>query len=532
MRRIPILCLFASGLAFLAFRFYAHSRIVGAGFVDTGLLQYDSYYHLSFAHELARENSWLWFRNPFGSEGDLVNPLASLLRVLRPLWNDHLLLFGFLWGTLFAALGGYAFGRVAEAAARGSEKRTLTLALWAILGGGIGYFFAFDATPMTSLNVGTWWGLTWTANSFAAWELLYHAVFWAGLAAWLRRRHDYSLLAGMALMLLHPFSAAIYTLTIFALGTESFFADRDRFASQRTPLVILGSSMLATTGFYFVLLPKLSPGAAFLLQVYRNTKFSINTPVLLLFVGPSLAVLIATFLLRDRKQISGAKFEGPMAFTAVAALLVSIEAFSFVTGKFLPQPTHWLRVYPIAFFLLAAMGIAVRESAAKNRACQGALLLAFAICLGDSILGTKASVAELVSAARAPALLNNEVAAITDALKQRPASRLIYFRECENTKDFPSFEYTLASLTPHFIGYGHAYFTKDLLKASFDTIICASDKTRKARWLSRMQDAKPDELILVDSALMEKLDEKERPSTNIFVRRPLFGRAGTGAKDN
>ena len=514
--RLPLFCLLLSALAFALFRLYAHSRIAASGLVDAGLLQYDSYYPLSFAQELAREGSWLWFQSPFGS-GDtlpgLAHPLSSLLLLLRPLWMDHLFAFDLAWGTLFAAIGGFFFGRALETIA-GTGRRAFALAAWTILGGGIAFslsrFFPGWFEPHASLY-GFWWGLTWIANFVSSWELLYHALFWAGLAFWLRARLKSAAAAGLALMILHPFSAAIFTLTLSALGAESFLRDRAQFRRERAPLAVLLGAMAVTWAFYNALLPSRSADAAFFLLAYKRNTFTVDPSVVVLYAAPSVLLLLAAWMQRYRSVKSA---PGAAAFAIVAASLLLVDLLGPITERFLPQPAHWLRVYPLAFLVLAAASFHSRPLSPRRHLLRNATFaLGLAFVVGDSILGAEASIRDLSDGPRPPITLRPADFALFESLKKTSAGRLVYVRSCAGPADFPKIEYALSALTPHRVGFGHAYFSREPL---LPTPVCADRDDHLAQARKRIGTLGSGDLLILDDDLNEALGADT--AATVFIR--------------
>src|SRR4051794_13189303 len=299
-----------AALVYVAFRVAIELGIRGHGRHPTGMLEGDSYYPLAFARELHREGSWLLFHNPYGTldqSAGLFDGLALVLRVLQPLWDGHLFVFDVAVGCLASALAGYCVGRLCGLVSRQSAVVTASGLVLLIAGTGVAFLaFALGlADNRADLSTGTWWGVSWVTNQLATWELVYHAVWWAGALAIVTRRERWAWAAGAALAFLHPFSFATYVLFAAAVWVGHRVhghADSPRFARILVPL---GGAAVVVGVVYEIVLPALSKDADFLRQVYRAQAFAIPTAWLLMFVAPAALLFVLLFAFRERGTRSG-----------------------------------------------------------------------------------------------------------------------------------------------------------------------------------------------------------------------------------
>ena len=105
-KKAVALAVFSAGV-YLCLRLAFHAQLQGAGYVDGGLISYDSYYHFAFARELNRTAGSLLFQNPFGTLDQkplLFNLYSSLLSLVPPLSIPTLFIFDCAVGALFIGL--------------------------------------------------------------------------------------------------------------------------------------------------------------------------------------------------------------------------------------------------------------------------------------------------------------------------------------------------------------------------------------------------------------------------------------------
>lgn len=487
-----------SAAGFLACRLFLEFSLRAHGAHTTGMLQYDSFYQFSFARELAREGRWLSFHNPFGTfdaSPGLVNGPATLLRLTQPLWDGRLLAFDLVVGVVATAIAGWFFGRLVGAVARCGRTTAMVLVALAILGGGAG-FVANSVGIAHNLEFDilgtTYWGPTWATTNIATWELIYHAVFWAGLAGLVERRVALPIVAAALLTFLHPFTITALGLTTFAVAAALFRGpteQRPRFAAV-TALLILP---IAAAVIYDRVLPAHSHDAAFFHDVYRNQRFTGAAGARALYVAPVLLVVGAALVVARRGTRRSPPAVGLMAAAAVLAALAASDKFTDA----LPQPMHWARVYPIALALAAASSIIPR----RERAFRAVVAATLLIALLDSGLAYRAMRNDLVGGSPAPpATVDADTQRLLTRLRALPAAEVAYVRDCAPATDFPGVEYVIGAVTQQHIPLGHRFFTPNLdrrdqqflacrhtaesaiaLRREFDYVIFDEDAARRLR---------------------------------------------------
>ena len=456
---------FTALAAYWLFRWYVQQQIVaggdsGAGLRSMGPLQYDTYYLYSFAQELLRENRHIFFANPFGSlDGApfLVNGLASALALLHPLWQgDRLALFDLVVSSLSSLLSGFFFGSWMRGISRQGRWPTFFLTQFVLLGGGFGFAAAaISGVERPALLNATHWGLSWTANAISTWELLFHAIFWWGVWGSCTRRSIPTVLAAIFLFCLHPFSLAIYGAWIgmLAIGELCFRSAEGRRLLAWFSLPCL--ALVAAIYFYHSWLPGRSRDAAYFLSVYQHTPFVIDpTTLVAFFAFPIFFVLIA-WLWRDRHAVPNPSRPVRFALLLMAGALLATNFWPLV-----PQPAHWLRVYPFAFLVAAA---ATFTPALRPKWLAPAAVILLVIAVADSALSVRSFAVALVGGRGGPALLDSDFAEVLKKIARLPAGQLQILRSCHSPfANSGELEYAASALTPHRVGFGHIFFSPQL----------------------------------------------------------------------
>lgn len=467
---------------FLAFRLALEAAIRDSGARTTGFLSYDAYYPLAYARQLAREDSWLLFHNPFGtldSSAGLYDGMGSLLRLSGPLWQGNLFAFDIVFGALCSFAAGWLFATICARVSRQSRPFTLAVVLLVVLGGGIG-FVAAEAGLAHHENLvwGSLWGLSWTTNSLVTWELGYHAVFWAGVAAIVSGRLLLSVVAALLLVALHPFTFGVFA--IFAgcwwLAHELRRAPLRRELALRLVLPV-GAIGLAGVVVYEKLLPGRSYDAEFMRGVYKQLAYSIPAGYIALFALPVLIVLAVVIASRSRVEDpeAQARDAGPPAALAfiLAAVVLALVAVSRPLTHAVPQPAHWTRVYLVAFVAIGALAMRPMAPARRRPAAVVVGVLAL-LGLVDSALSVAPLRDRLVDVG-APTVVDRDTVRLLDALRDLPPRRLAYVRGCATAQEFPSIEYAISALTPHHPPYGHFAFSPDLAARRQRFVLCGRD---------------------------------------------------------
>ena len=228
---------------YLCLRVAFHSQIQDAGYVDGGLISYDSYYHFAFARELNRTGSSLLFQNPFGTldqEPLLFNLYSSFLSLLPPLSIPTLFVFDCAMGTLFIGLTSLCLLLLMP-----SLGIIENLAL--LFGGSVAFIGAFLGCVSESDAVfAAYWGLTYLLNQVSTPEIIYHFCLFFGLYGLLHRKNPIVLLVAGILTFLHPFTAMIFIAALFSAWLYRWSVTR-RMANDR--LGILFYAILSLRSF-------------------------------------------------------------------------------------------------------------------------------------------------------------------------------------------------------------------------------------------------------------------------------------------
>jgi len=455
--------------SYLFFRNYFEAQIRLAGLVSGGMLQYDSFYSLSFARELLRTDNWFLFRNPFGtldSEPHLFNGMATLLALFRSAWINNLHLFDFMVSGIGSAVSGWFFGRWMSQCSRQSFIFTVLWTQMTILGSGFGFVFTFllgSRQMLEPLLNGSYWGLSWLMSSIATWEILYHAVFWFGVDGIARESKFRSITAALILLWLHPFTLSIYALFAVAFyGLDAIQARTLRTKHLSSAVMIAGMFVFAAVVYNYIL-PMGSNDAKFFLGVYRNAygvmhrlQFSIIPSVLISFLFPAILSLLICWLLRNREESAfGRNWMGAAGLLS-ACVLVALNLSYLLTDAVI-QPAHWLRVYPIAFIMGAAVSFPVSGELRQKVIAASIGFFLFFVAVLDSVVGAKVTVGALIQSNGPPSMLDRDLSDLIRELNLRKAWGFLYLRGC--TKLTNSTEYAVSALTQAQVPFGHVYFS-------------------------------------------------------------------------
>jgi hypothetical protein len=511
-----------SVLSYLGFRWYLEYHVAVSGYVMPGPIAYDSFYPFSFAQELLRSHSWILFHNPFGSLDDrphLFSGLATLLAILHEFWKgSRIHAFDLVFSTFFSGLSGWWFGQWVGRISRQGRLGTFFWTQAAILGGGLGYVLSFglgiDGMEHKFL-FGSYWGISWQNSSLSCWEIFYHAIFWWGMVGCARARPLQTVICAILLLFFHPFTMTIFGLYVgiyvFVTLLES------KVIRKATLFMLVGVEGTVAIGvwLYSLYLPSASADGQFFLVSYRTSPFFVQTDALIAFLLPALIALAVCVLLvnRDDRERPG----GFVARTSsiISAILLIGLGFSHGWLDLAVQPAHWLRVYPLAFFFGACstfpMNLSTRMHKLVTIAATGFITLTIMdTCLSDVVITD-----DLLKESAPPAILDHDLGALADALSNLPSKKVIYLRLCDPKPHFytSAVEYTLSALTSHELGFGHTYFTPDLVKRLHERLLCQDPGRELEKYLAGT------DVVVVDRGLVQLVSTA--PSA-VFGRFAVF----------
>ena len=406
--------------------------------------------------------------------------MGILLRLAGPLWQGDLFAFDIVFGALCSFAAGWLFTAICARVSRQSRPFTLGVVLLVVLGGGIG-FVAAEAGLAHHENLvwGSLWGLSWTTNSLVTWELGYHAIFWAGVAAIVSGRLLLAVAAALLLVALHPFTFGVFA--IFAgcwwLAHELRRAPARRELALRLVLPV-GAIGLAGVIVYEKLLPDRSYDAEFMRAVYKQLAYSISAGYIALFALPVLIVLAVVIVSRSRVEDAEAaapRDAGPPAALAflLAAAVLALVAVSRPLTHAVPQPAHWTRVYLVAFIAIGALAMRPMAPARRRPAAVVVGVLAL-LGLVDSALSVAPLRDRLVDVGP-PTVVDRDTVRLVDALRDLPSRRLAYVRGCATANAFPSIEYAISALTDQHPPYGHFAFSPNVAARQRGFVLCGRD---------------------------------------------------------
>jgi hypothetical protein len=487
--------------AYLTFRIGMESALRGAGARTSGLLSYDAYYPLAFARQLAREDHWLLFNNPYGtldSQPGLYDGLATLLRALGPLWQGDLYAFDLVFGAVCAFGAGWLFTAICFRVSRQTRLVTALVIVLVICGGGIG--FIAERAALVDRHHPLWgamWGLSWTLNQLLIWEVLYHLLFWAGVWAVVSGRFAATVAVAVALAAVHPFTFAVFALFIgcWWVAHLALRAPGHRRIALR---LVLPAAAIAVAGalVYEVLLPGGSADAEFMRTVYKRFHYTVPLGDLALFAAPALGVLTAVVLLgrRERAERGDSRSAAAAAFLLAAAVLLAFALSRHVTHA-VPQPAHWTRVYLVAFVALGALALPP-VAAERRRALAGTVMALLAIALADTVLARPVIRDELLLLGT-PVVMDRDSAHLIAILRDLPPRHLVYVRSCRTAGQPPSLEYAVSALTPQQPPYGHFAFSPFLPDREAQFTLCGAG--------AKPPPIRPEDWVVTDRGLSPRL---------------------------
>jgi len=463
--RAGLVGLFAVGL-YLLFRFFVEALGNARGLESTGLLSADSYYHFSFAKELARTNSWIWFSNPFGTldaEPSLFSLLASILRVFAPIYKNNLFIFdvclasfSIYWSSVFAC--------------RVFNISNYFQAILLLLGtGGLGLLSVIRLLAPSDFMSIVFWGPGGALNWISTPEILYHALFFMGAAyrkAWLgwKLRAFHSLL-----FLLHPFTGVIFSVYLLNAAFFDLYGEplREAKLSFARDYFRRVADILFASAFWVLLLtkvwPRFSNDAAFFLQIYNavNEHFSLKAylSIYVLAVGLLLVIFISR---RGRLTTTS-----PLAWSWLSfGLMIGIIPLLSLLGIPIVQPLHWIRVYPY-IFIMAGLHAFVLEKVRVTR------FFGF-ISLLDVFAGLFLAAMALLVVGSPPQQVTPSQAQLVEALKSSPPMASVIVRSCKQYGELGRLEYLLTAVTSLRFSVSHSYFSPDAGIVQEKMIKCSS----------------------------------------------------------
>ena len=495
----------------LCLRVAFHAQIQGAGYVDGGLISYDSYYPFAFARELERTGSSLLFQNPFGTfdkEPLLFNLYSTFLTLFPPLSIPTLFLFDCAMGTLFVGLTSLCIIRLMP-----SLGTIETLAL--LFGGSVAFIGTFlGCVSEVDAVFAAYWGLTYLLNQIAAPEIVYHFLFFFGLYGLLRRRNPIVLLVAGILTFLHPFTAMVFNAALFSAWFHRWSVTR-RMANDRIGILLYALlSVALSAGLFGLLLPAVSKDALYFTDVYVEARFHIDIRLYALFLICPASFLALSRLFGVGISQSPEDSEKLWIFSGVTLFCILLTTSYLYTDRVV-QPAHWSRAYPyVLIFGISSLMQRPERSSRPGKAWRAMKLVLLSIALADSALALAHVRDSLFAEKRPPLFLTGEQAEVIRIARDLTPGRFLYLRDSSNTGMLGDVEYAVMALTPQKGYLGHAFFSP-FLRALSDALYPDRHRFRLPQALVLGSD-----YILLDRALFARLSS--RPWETLYEGKDLI----------
>ena len=484
---------------YLCLRVAFHTQLQGAGYVDGGLISYDSYYQFVFARELNRTGSFLLFQNPFGTLDQkplLFNLYSSLLSLLPPLSIPTLFIFDCTVGTLFIGLTSLCIFLLMP-----SLGTIENLAL--LFGGGVAFIGAFLGwVPESDAVFAGYWGLTYLLNQISTPEIVYHFFLFFGLYGLVHRKDPIVLLVTGILTFLHPFTAMIFNVALFSAWLHRWRVTR-RLVNDRLKILFYAILSLGlSAGLFEFLLPAVSKDALYFKDIYKAARFHIEIKLYALFlIGPA-AFFLGSLLFGLGLRRSPENSEKLWIFSGVALFCILLTTSYLYTDRIV-QPAHWSRAYPyVLLFGISSLMQRPERSSKQGQAWQSLKLVLLSITLADSALGLASVRNSLFAEKRPPLFLTQEQGQVIRVACDQSPGRFLYLRDSSNRGTLGDVEYAVMALTPQKGLLGHAFFSPFLQSLS-DAFYPEQHGLRLPQALVQESD-----YILLDRALFAKLPSK------------------------
>ena len=463
LRKKTIALAVLSAGVYLCLRLVFHAQIQGAGYVDGGLISYDSYYHLAFARELNRTGNSLLIQNPFGTldkEPLLFNFYSSLLSLLPPLSIPTLFIFDCVLGTLFIGLTSFCILRLMPSLGT-IEKLAL------LFGGSVAFIGVFLGCVSESDAVfAAYWGLTYLLNQISTPEIVYHFFLFLGLYGLVGRKNPIVLLVTGILTFLHPFTAMIFNAALFSAWLHRWSVTRLILNDRAEVLLYALLSVGLSIGLFGFLLPAVSKDAFYFKDVYEKTRFHIDIKLYALFLICPVSFFFGSLLSGGGVCRNPEDSEKLWVFSGVTLFCVLLTTSYLYTDRVV-QPAHWSRAYPyVLLFGISSLLQRPKMSSGAGKALRSLKLLLLSIALVDSALGLAYVKNSLFTEKRPPLFLTQEQAQVIRMACDQTPGRILYLRDSSNKGTLGDVEYAVMALTPQKGFLGHAFFSPFLRSLS------------------------------------------------------------------
>jgi len=484
---------------YLCLRLAFHTQLQGAGYVDGGLISYDSYYHFAFARELKRTESSLLFQNPFGTLDQtplLFNLYSSFLALVPPVSIPTLFIFDSAVGTLFTGLTSLCIFLLMPSL---GTIESLVL----LFGGSLTFIGAFLGCVSESDSVfAAYWGLTYLLNQISTPEIVYHCFLFFGLYGLLRRKNSIVFLVAGILTFLHPFTAMIFNAALFSAWLQRWSVTR-RMVNDRAELIVCAILSLGlSAGLFGFLLPTVSKDALYFKDVYQAARFCIDIKVYALFLICPASFFFGSLLFGAGISRNPEDSEKLWIFSGVVLFCILLTTSYLYTDRIV-QPAHWSRAYPYVLFLgISGLTQRPERSSKPGKAWQSLKLILLSIALMDSALSLAYVGNSLFAEKRPPLFLTQEQCQVIRMARDQSPGRFLYLRDSSNKGTLGDVEYAVMALT-HQKGFlGHAFFSP-FLSSLADALYPERHGLRLPQALVQGSD-----YILLDRALFAKLPPK------------------------
>jgi len=484
---------------YLCLRLAFHAQIQGAGYVDGGLISYDSYYHFAFARELNRTASVLLFQNPFGTLDQtplLFNLYSSFLALVPPVSIPTLFIFDCAIGTLLVGLTSLCMLLLMPSLGTVESLALLFGGSVAFIGASLGWVSESDAA------FAAYWGLTYLLNQISTPEIVYHFLLFFGLYGLVRRKNPIVLLVAGLLALLHPFTAMIFNAALFSAWLHRWSVTR-RMANDRAGILfyaILSSGLSA--GLFGFLLPAVSKDALYFKDIYEAARFHIDIRLYALFLVCPACFLFGSLLFGPGISRSPEDSEKLWIFSGLALFCILLTTSYLYTDRIV-QPAHWSRAYPyVLFFGISSLTQRPEMPSRPGKTWRSLKLVLLGLALTDSALGLACVKTSLFAEKRPPLFLTQEQAQVIRIACDQPPGRFLYLRDSSNRGTLGDVEYAVMALTPQKGFLGHAFFSP-FLRSLSDALYPERHGHRLPQSLVQKTD-----YILMDRTLFARLPSK------------------------
>ena len=512
---------------YLCLRLVFHAQIQGAGYVDGGLISYDSYYHFAFARELNRTGNSLLFQNPFGTLDKaplLFNLYSSFLSLIPHLSIPTLFIFDCVMGTLFIGLTSFCIIMLMPSLGTIENTALLFGGSVAFTAACLGYVSESDAV------FAAYWGLTYLLNQISTPEIVYHFFVFFGLYGLLHRNNLIVLSVTGILTFLHPFTSMIFNAALFFAWLHRWSVTRRILNDRADVLLYAFLSVALSTALFGFLLPAASKDALYFKVVYEKSRFYLDIRAYALFLICPASFLFGSLLFGARTLRSSEDSEKLWVFAGVSLFCILLTTSYLYTDRVV-QPAHWSRAYPyVLFFGISSLMQGPKLSSPSTNAWRSLKLLLLTIALMDSALGLAYIRSSLFAERRPPLFLSQGQAQVILLARDLAPGRFLYLRDSSNNGVLGDIEYAMMALTPQKGFLGHAFFSP-FLRSMSDVLYPGRHGFQLPHDLVQQSD-----YLLLDRSLFDLLPSElwetiYRGKELVLVMIPRGGTASTNQKD-